>query len=314
MEVLKWIGIGFGICCAVVFVIFAYLFRRMLFVKKFAERSLVANKTLDVLAEGLKVVEIRHQQPALARDYRPGVGDAPEAAQMLLTPEGNLEHGQHVFDGDPRRSVWVLSGGEGALSKVLFDRRIYVRESDGLGPQLADFSDGPFAGFWYAGSLNKDWFLVAGYPVGKTCGDIALWQVSHSDYSTTLLQTNLYYIDHRPPKIFTPVGFPGVLVAIYVDDVSYGFGGYCNEPRYSILRAYTERFPAGIDLVKLSLKGGVIVAVEWRDGVLWVTADPSRPTGSEGRRPPRIWSIDLPDQVVNIHQSSATAGETATAH
>lgn len=312
MEVLKWIDIVYAIGCVVFFAFFASVAGRMIFVARFAELSLIPNRTLRVLWEGLRVSEISHQLPPLERDYQPGAGDVPATEEVQLTPDGKLEEEQHYFDGDPRRSVQVLSAIDGVVSKVLFDRKVFARNGDELGPQLADLSDGPFAGFRYVGNLNNDWFLVAGHPAGKTYGDAALWQVSHEDYSAILLQENVYYTFHRPPKIFTPEGFPGVLLAVYVDDVSYGFGGNCSEPRYSILRVYTENFPAGIDLVQFSLKAGVIVAVEWRDGELLVTANPSRPTGNEGKRPPRIWSVALPDHLVSVEKANRTVDQTAT--
>ena len=312
MEVLKWIGIGFGVCCAAVFVLFALVASRMIFVGKFAELSLLTNKTLQVFGDDLTVTEIQHRQPPLQRNYEPGPGDVPAVEQMLLTAEGKLEQDQRYFDDDPRRPVQALAAIQNVESKVLIDRKIYARNGDELGPELADLSDGPFTGFRYVGSLNQDWFLVEGHPTGKTYGDTSLWQVSHNDYQATLLQENVYYTFQRPPKVFAPAGFPGVLVAIYVGDVSYGFGGYSSEPRYSILRAYTGSFPAGIDLVQLSLKAGVIVAVDWRDGRLKVTADPSRPTGDGGQRPPRIWSISLPASIVGAEQKVRDPNKVVT--
>ncbi|WP_226661141.1 hypothetical protein [Microbulbifer aggregans] len=314
MEVLKWIGIGFAICCAGSFLFFVLVFLRMIFDSQITELKVLCDRAVVPLVPGVSVTEVPHQRPPLEREYFPGAGSVPAAEEWLLTPEGQLERGERVFDEDPRRPVDVLVGIGGEKSKVLYDGRIFERDGDSPGRELADFSGGPFSGFRHVGGINREWFLVAGDPIEQPYGNTALWQVSHRDYRYTLLNSNVYFTHDRPPKTFSPAGFDGVLVAIYASCASYGFGGYSSAPRYSILRAYTPGNPDGVDLVRLSLKAGTIVDVEWQDGTLLVTADPSRPRSPHRSLPPRLWSIMLPEDMAGSNSAEGSPSQLATAH
>lgn len=314
MEVLKWIGIGFAICCAGSFLFFVLVFLRMIFDSQITEVKVLCDKAVLPLAPGVSVTEVPHRRAPLEWEYYPEAGSVPAAEEWLLTPEGQLEQDERVFDDDPRRSVEVLPGIGDEVSKVLYDGRIFAREGNRPGRELADFSDGPFSGFRYVGGINRDWFLVAGDPIEQPYGNTALWQVSHKDYRYTLLDTNVYFTHDRPPKTFSPAGFDGVLVAIYESCASYGFGGFCSAPRYSILRAYTPGSPDGIDLVRLSLKAGTIVDVEWQGGTLLVMADPSRPPSTQRSLPPRLWSVSLPEDMVRPKDSQDLSSQLAAVH
>ncbi|MFV8783649.1 hypothetical protein ACNKU7_14620 [Microbulbifer sp. SA54] len=314
MEILKWIGIGFGICGAAMFLFFVFVFLRMIFDPQITELTALRDKAMRPLLPGVAVTEIPHQRPPLEREHNPGAGSVPDAEEWLLTPEGQLQQGERVFDHDPRRPVQVLAGAGAEVDKILYDGRIFVRDGYKPGQELADFSSGPFTGFRHVGGINSEWFLIAGDRVERPYGNTALWQVSHRDYRYTLLEKNLYFTHDRPPKTFTPAGFDGVLVAIYVDHLSYGFGGLSSAPRYSVLRAYTPRNPDGINLLRLSLKAGTIVDVEWRDGALLVTADPSRPRSPRRSLPPRLWSVTLPDSQAGNREVSGSSREVATGH
>ncbi|WP_299592459.1 hypothetical protein [uncultured Microbulbifer sp.] len=305
---MKWIGIGFGISCAVVFVFFAFVFIRMIFAPQFAELTVLTDKTLLILRPGVHVSEVPHQLPPLEWQHSHTAGDVPAAEIELLTSEGKLEKAGGIFDSDAGRGVQALAQSPGVDSKVFFDRKIFARNDDELGPLVADFSDGPFSGFNYIGGVNEDWFLIAANPIERPYGKNQLWQVSHKDSRHILLVKNLYFTHHRPPKTFAPEGFDGVLVAIYADDVSYGSGGFSSAPRYSILRAYTTSFPDGVDLVRFSLRAGTIVGVEWREEALVVTTDPSRPTSVDRRLPPRIWSVALAEGVLANHSIVSGGG------
>ncbi|WP_078085907.1 hypothetical protein [Microbulbifer mangrovi] len=305
MEVLKWIGQGFAIVVAAVFCLFVYVFIRMAFVAQFTELGLLRDRVLRVLLPGVEIKEVSHQLSPLEWEHESGPGAVPKATSLLLTPDGQLQSEETRFDGDPRRYVDELSGADSLAPWILFESRIYQRNGDTLGQEIADLSEAPFTGFGYVAGLNDEWFLVAGDVRGDKNRNSRLWQVSKKNFDVVLLEKNPYFTFSRPPKTFTPEGFDGVLVAVYRGVVSYGFGGDCSRPRYSILRAYTSTYPLGIDLARFSFRAGTIVDVAWQDGALVVTGDPSRPAAAgRDRIPPRVWRVGLPDGVVGMPQRS----------
>ncbi|WP_428821140.1 hypothetical protein [Microbulbifer sp. MCCC 1A16149] len=308
MEILKWIGQGFAIFVAAVFILFAYVFIRMAFVAQFTELGLLRDRVLRILLPGVSIKEAPHQLPPLEWEYESGAGAVPKATSLLLTPEGQLQPEESRFDGDPRQYVDELSGGDSQAPWILYESRIYQRNGDTLGREIADLSDAPFAGFGYVAGLSSEWFLVAGDVRGDKNRNSRLWQVSKKNFEIVLLEKNPYFTFSRPPKTFTPQGFDGVLVAVYSGVVSYGFGGDCSRPRYSILRAYTSTYPSGIDLARFSFRAGTIVDVDWQDGTLMVIGDPSRPAAAgRDRMPPRVWRVELPDGIVGMPQQRGAA-------
>ncbi|WP_160153554.1 hypothetical protein [Microbulbifer sp. ALW1] len=299
MEIAKWIGMGFGGVVAAVFCLFVYAFVRMAFVKQFTELALLKDKTFRVLSPGVRVSESAHQLAPLEYEYAPRAGAVAAAESLLLRPDGLLEADDSHFDGDPRKGVLALADPKKDAAWILSESRIYLREGDRIGRELVNFGGTPFTGFGYVAGLNEDWFLVAGDSGAHKYPETMLWQVSRENFETRLLEKNPYFTFSRPPKTFTPSGFEGVLLAIYRGVVSYGFGGDCSRPRYSILRAYTPAYPDGIDLARFSFKAGTIVDVQYQDGTMQVIGDPSRPgAAGKDRRPPRVWNLEMPAELL----------------
>lgn len=295
MKILVWAGIGFGAVAALGVLFFIAVFLVMVFAPQIAELKVLTKRNFTVLLDGVTVEELPHQLPPLEPDWHPDGGDVPAARGILLTPENALEEGERVFDKDPNRSVLQLDGAGDLPTKIFIGLDIYGRAGDQLGAQIAEFTDAPFNGVGYVGGINEQWFLVGAALKEFAYVETRLWQVRHDTLDLALIDEDPYFTFARPPKTFRPEGFEGVIVAIYHGNVSYGSGGHSSAPAYTILRAYTPEHPEGVNLVRFAFKAGTVVKVDWQDGALLVTGDPSRPVASKkSRLPPRIWKVSLP--------------------
>ncbi|MBB3059943.1 hypothetical protein [Microbulbifer rhizosphaerae] len=252
-------------------------------------------KDYVVLLDGVTIEEVEHNHPSLEREWEPGAGDIAAARRVLLTPDNALEEGERVFDKDPNRQVLQLDATGELPVKIFIGQIIYARDGDNLGDKLVEFEDAPFDGPGYIGGINSEWFLLSAALKEFQHVETRLWQVNHSTLQMEMIEENPYYTFERPPRTFSPEGFPGVIVAIYQGDVSYGFGGDSSRPAHTVLRVYTPQFPDGVNLARFAFKAGIVVDVDWWEGALLVTGDPSRPVAADKPRlPPRIWKVRLP--------------------
>lgn len=295
MKALLWIGIPIAVVMAASVCFFAFVFFQMIFVSQITEIKVRTKKDFVVLLDGVTVEEVQHNLPPLVREWWPGAGDVPAARQIVLTPENALQEGERVFDKDPNRVVLQLDANSDLPTRVFIGTEIYARDVDKLGGKVAAFEDAPFDGVRYVGGINNRWFLVEADLKEFAHVETRLWQVDRSTLELRLIEEDPYFTFERPPKTFAPEGFSGIVVAIYRGNVSYGYGGHASRPASTLLRAYTPQYPDGVDLASFAFKAGTVVKVDWQDGALLVTGDPSRPPAAgKPPLPPRIWQLRLP--------------------
>jgi len=271
--------------------LFLTVFGRMVFIDKLAEKSVRRMKDVVIENASFQVVEIEHSLPPLPYEYRPGSGDVPAAREILLTPAGELQEGRRVFDKDPNRTVRLLESTEGKPDKVFDGNDIFARKDGHLSERLHSFAEPSLQLLRYVGGINGDWFLLAGDPEGSPYANNKLWQVSHADYSRSLLTEDPYFTFDRPPRLFRPEGFAGTVLVYYTGSVDFGFGGDSSRPKHSVIRLFSEDYPSGHDIARFAFPAGTIVDIKYDNGALILYGDPSRP-GSEKRLPPRLWRLE----------------------
>lgn len=293
MDIVWWVLKIFGALFVLGLLLFLWVAVRMIFVGWFTERSLRLMRPYDLLADGVSVAEAEHDLSPLPYEFQPPNGDTETAMEVLLTPEGMIEEGRRYFDEDPNRTVWWLQAQPGGRDRVFVDGDVHEMVDGALGHKLTRFSEPALKSVSYVCGVDQRWFLLCGNRLDSAHVDNVLWQVDQATYQRHLLTKDPYFTFSRPPRLFRPDGFPGTVLVYYEGSVSYGFGGDCSRPRYSILRVFTESRPAGIDLARFSFKAGTLVDVEYRNGELIVTGDPSRP-GEPERRAPRVWRVSAP--------------------
>ena len=272
-------------------VLFLTVFGGMAFIDKFAEMSIRRMKDVVIEDASFHVVEVEHSLPPLPYEYKPSSGDVPAAREVLLTPTGELQEGRRVFDKDPNRIVRLLDSTEGQLDKVFDGNDIFAKKDERVGGRIHSFAEPSLQILRYVGGVNGDWFLVAGDPEGSPYTNTKLWQVSHADYSRSLLTEDPYFTFDRPPRLFRPEGFAGEVLVYYTGSVDFGFGGDSSRPKHSVIRLFTEDYPSGHDVARFAFRAGTIVDIKYENGALILYGDPSRP-GAEKRLPPRLWKLE----------------------
>lgn len=298
----------FLITFCILFLIFLafvfYIFSQMIFIAEITERKVKKSEAYHLLTEGVQVFELEHQMPPLEWEYRPGSGAMPAAAEALLSPENTISEGERFFDDDPNVSaLWLKSAGD-LPDKIFLKNDVYgitVDDETGstqLGEKLASFENPPLGVLRHIGALNHQYFLLIGDHRESPYADAKLWLINHTTYDQTLLTEDPYFSFSRPPKVFKPDGLDGEVLVYYVGSVNYGFGGDSSRPEYSVVRLFSNTHPQGIDLVKFAFKAGTIVDIEFKDGALILTGDPSRPQINENRLPPRLWKVDFPAELL----------------
>ena len=298
--------ITIGIFFSSILAFIVYVFCQMVFIADITERKVKKGKTHHLLTEGIQVSELEHKMPPLEYEYRPGTGAMPPAAEALLSPENKISEGERFFDSDPNISVlWLKAAGD-LPDKIFLKNDVYgINETDGLddkqlGKKLASFDNPPLGVLRHIGALNHQYFLLIGDHRDSPYADAQLWLINHTTHEQTKLTDDPYYSFSRPPKVFKPEGLNGEVLVYYVGSIAYGFGGDCCRPQYSVVRLFSSTRPQGIDLIKFAFKAGTIVEVDFKDGALVLTGDPSRPRTDEDRLPPRLWQVNLPSGLAPI--------------
>ncbi|WP_024460860.1 hypothetical protein [Marinimicrobium sp. LS-A18] len=291
MEWIKWAGWIFGALFLIGFVLMAGLFFCMAFQGKLTE--IVVRRMKDFVLEDacFRLAEDKsHAYPPLPREYQPGSGDVAGAREVLLTPSGTLEEGKRVYDSSSNCTVRLLEPTDDVQGKVFHRNDVFALEGARIGRTLHSFSEPRLSYTGYVGGVSRHWFVLEGNPENTMGVRSKLWQVSHADYSRVLLSESPYYSFSRPPRTFRPDGFNGVVLVYYVGSVDYGFGGDCSRPKYSVIRLYSDRYPEGHDVARLSFRAGTIVDVRYEQEALVLYGDPTRPGESPSRRP-RVWHL-----------------------
>jgi hypothetical protein len=274
---------------------------KMVFIAEFSDMKVFFSKEITNVSAGVSVKELTHGgEAAPYNPFEPqDSGAMPSTKKMLLTPDGKLVEGKRFLSEDPNIEVESLTT-HSTISQIIFqDNDIYAVDGDRLGAKLGEFANPAFRYIGYAGALNEKYFLVHAVAVTEQYNRSTMWQVRYDNLEKTLIETDPYYAFVRVPKVFKPSGFDGTLLAVYSGSVDYGFGGDSSRPKYSVLRAYTSKHPDGIDLLRLGLKAGTLVDVEWSNGELILVCDPNRPSNANKKSlPSRRWQVHLPNNII----------------
>lgn len=264
----------------------------MLFVGQITDLNKSFSSEYEKLVEKIDVIEISNNEKALPYEYKPGTGDLPGSKEMVLLSGGKIEDTRRVFDNDPGKEVDVLIRTKELQSLVFKGNDVYQFDAFKLGKKIGSYFNPELKFVRHILPVNKSFVLVNGDRVGATYADPYLWQVNTITFDKIILAKDPYYSFERPPKVFMPHNFDGVVIVYYTGEYSYGFGGDSSRPKFSVVRVYTDEYPKGKDLVKFDFKAGTIVDVKWEDSSLILSGDPSKPGGEDkNRKPARVWKI-----------------------
>lgn len=291
-KMLTILGWFFGVMLLLVVTGVVVIFGSMIFQKQITTVQLKLSQEVILLLDGIQVTEISDKEQPLPYEYRPGTGDVPAAKEMLLSDDGKIEEGQRTHDGDPRKEVHVLLNGQGSQPFVFKGNEVYRFDNYRLGEQLGTFTSPAFRHIGHVAAVTNNVLLVQGYPALATNEKHHLYQVSLPDFSQKEITEDSYYVFLRPPMVFTPAGFNGVVVVYYTGDYSFALGGDASRPKYSVIRIYNKNYSEGQDVTKLGFKAGTVVNVSWQNDALILQADPSLPAMADKPRvDARVWRV-----------------------
>lgn len=294
MKVLLFVFLAIGIVVALVFL---STFFRMAFIADITEFRLKMAKEYTPLMDGVVISEISKDESPWPHSWerRLSTGDVKTAAEMVLLDSGELVKGRRAFDDSPGKEVLVLERETNRPGLIFSGNQVFKVEQGRLGGEYGAFSElEPFT-VPHVSPLNSGSFLMAGYPADTLREHLYLWQVDDITLKKTQVAKDIYYCFLRPPMVFQPKGFDGVVVVYYVGSLDYGFGGDASRPEFSYIRIYNKRYEHGVDVAKFGLKAGTIVDIKSEGHNLIATGDPSRPSAAgQEPRPARVWKIDLP--------------------
>lgn len=235
-----------------------------------------------------EVLEIKEQFPS---SDIPRKSDLPEAQKKLLTPSGELEEGLRVFDNDPNETVLTLNLGASKKQLLFKGNTVYQVQGSKLSEQLHSFTEANIDSIRYVNYLDKDTMLMVARATNKRETD--LWQVDLNSYAMLHLSDESYYEFERPPLVFTPDGFDGVIAIYYSETERFGFINHFSTPKYSTLRIYSPKYPKGEDIVRYSHQAGTIIDVTFDGQALLITSDPNKPFHYD--KPLRDWKLFIRD-------------------
>jgi hypothetical protein len=298
-KTMYWLLLAIPIGIVVSFI--AIVLIKMVFIAEISDMKVYFSEEMTNLNAGVSVKELAHGgEAAPYNPFEPqDSGAMPSTKRVLLTPDGKLLEVKRYLSEDPNIEVESLTT-HSTIPQIIFkDNDIYAVDDDRLGAKIGEFSNPAFRYIGYAGALNEKYFLVHAVAVTEQYNRSKMWQVRYDNFEKTLIEQDPYYAFVRVPKVFKPNGFDGTLLAVYSGSVDYGYGGDSSRPKYSVLRAYTSKHPDGIELLRLGLKAGTLVDVEWSGGDLILICDPSRPSNANKKSLPlRRWQVHLPDNVI----------------
>jgi len=277
-------------------ILIAAIFGPMIFRDQITASKLKLSQEVVSLLDGIQVAEISDNEQPLPYEYQPGTGDVAAADEMLLFEDGMIEPGRRVYDNDPRKQVHVLSGNQASQSLVFKGNDVYRFVNNRLGDHIGTISSPALRSVSHVTVVTDNALLLAGYLASVPHADVRLYQINLPDWRQEEIAVDPYYTFSRPPKIFKPDGFDGVVVVYYTGEYSFAYGGDSSRPKYSVIRVYNKAFSEGRDVVKLGFKAGTVVNMSWQNGALILRADPSLPAMmNKPRMPARVWRVILPN-------------------
>lgn len=216
---------------------------------------------------------------------------------MLLSEDGTLVDEKRVYDNDPRAEVEVLWGRTGQQALAFKKNEVFNVTDRKIGSRIGEFSNPALSIVRHVSSVNEKYLLAVGDPVTSPHNDSRLFQVDRATLIKTEIAEVIYYTFVRPPMVFNPSGFNGIVVVYYTGVLRYDFEGIGGAPKLSFVRIYNSDFPDGVDIAKFGFKAGVIVDVKWENKILILTGNPSHPSSTgQPRLPARVWQVQLPDR------------------
>ncbi len=293
---LKIIVIIIASIAALGLLVFAGIFINMIFIGKITEFKLLTALESKALLNDITIREISNNEkpwPQMSRHERSqSTGDLKPAKEMVVFDNGQLTSERRAYDSSPGKEVFVLHD-EQNNPQLIFRRNKVFKVKDGQrGDLLGYFSDPKVTFVRHVSALDEKYFLLIGDPSTVKYPYSYLWQVDKANLKKTKIAEDLYFVFEKPPMIFKPKGFEGIIVIYYTGSVDYGFGGDSSRPEFSHIRIYNDQFTNGTDIAKFGFKAGTIVDVKWSNGALILTGDPSRPLSAEMKpKQARVWEI-----------------------
>jgi hypothetical protein len=295
---LKILLIIIGVIGGIGVLFFLSIFLRMAFIGKISEYKLIFAMAREPLSEGIIISEIsRNERPwPNQNSYRNlDTGDVQPAVEMVLLNDGRLSSERRVFDKDPGKEVQVIKDTNQKPQYIFTNNQVYHAKEGNCGKLFGSFSNPELSIVRHVSHLNHRYFLMIGDPTTYKYAYSYIWQVDKNNLEKHKIAEDPYFTFVRPPMIFRPEGFGGLVLVYYIGSVNYGFGGDSSRPEFSYIRIYNDKFEQGLDIAKFGFKAGTIVNVEWENNALIATGDPSRPAAAyQEPRPARVWRIEIP--------------------
>ncbi len=269
----------------------------LIFVRQLTEAKIRLSKEYEVLADGVRTFRQGETPPVpdtpSLEDHK---GTQSGCAEMVLLENGELSDKRRVFDDDPGREVNVLPASNNS-SSLLFDRNQIFEVVDGRRSQvLGAFSDPEVQSVRHVSAIDDNNLLLIATPKVEDAFHSHAYNVNRRTFEKTQVVENTYFTSARPPAVFKPRGFDGVVAVIYSETYTFAFGGDSSAPQLSTVRLYDSKNPEGKNILRFGFKAGTIVDVRFEDDKLIAVGDPTRPANENKEFLPRIeWVIELAD-------------------
>lgn len=273
----------------------------MVFNSDISEFKSKFNNEYEMYVNDLEVVEISNNEKALPYEFNSDTGEIEGSSQKTLSDDGAIADVIRFFSGDPEKSVEVLLREGNSSSLVFKKNEVYEFDGYKLGSKVGEFSNPALDLIRHVMPVNEKYVLVNGDRINAPYADPYLWQVEVKTLKKEILTEDPFFSHSRPPKIFIPDGYNGVVIVYYVGSYSFGYGGGSSVPKFSVIRVYNNKYHEGKDIAKFAYKAGTIVDARWEKDALILTGDPSKPDGKKSaRRPARVWKIGDKQELTDV--------------
>lgn len=297
LKILAWV---FGVAAILVVIFFGTIIFRMVGVAQITESKVKKSLEFKLLYDGVVIEEISKDEKPLPEKLSlgpTGTGDLPAGKEMVLYDDGTIVDERRTHDDSPGVEVEILLSETGNSSLVFRKNEVFIFDNFKLGTRIGEYSNPALGIIRHVSFINEKYILIEGDPADATYADSYLWQVERTTLKKEKLAGDIYFSFERPPMVFSPSGFGGVVIVYYTGSFLYAYGGDNSRPKFSVIRIYNNDFPDGKDVAKFGFKAGTIVDVRWENESLILTGDPSRPAMADKPRvPARIWHLQLPSE------------------
>ena len=316
------LGGFFAVVLIIAALIIGWFIYSFVFVDARTERQVNRLDEYKTLREGVVVTESTYDGPQLIRDY----GRIPSKGRdWLLQPDGTIEPGIRVFDGDEAVAVrrlpmvytpepatepgevklgyvedWLAEDREQppeptaeALALIFNGRSVLTGEQNRIATELGELPEHTLDGVDFADWITPHLMVVAG---GRRVDGIVsnpLYQLRYPELTAHKIADDLYYLFSKTPDVYRFSEQGATVMVYFTGSLMWGFGGDVNKPEQSVIRVYNATWPEGQDIAQFSFKAGTVRGIGYQQGKLTVVTDSTRPSGVKQHeiRKPRQWQI-----------------------